>query len=583
MAPSTSTARPNPAPGPSEPPEGDEGQPQATGDGDGGPGSEGRGGSEGEGDPGNSGSRRSRRSRVPAARRAWWHGRAVSGALPAGVALLALAVYVRSLLPGTGYSGDTAKWQFLGVVGGIPHPTGYPLYVMIDQAFVGLVPWGSAAWRANLLSAVLGAATVAALHWLLRLLGVRAAVAAATALTFGVTTTFWTQSVVAEVYTLLLLLLVTATGCLTRWRAGGGDAWLLAGLALYAVAVGHHATALLALPGIAWLVWSDWRRALSPTNVGVLTLVGVAVASQYLYLPYMSRVGGYVEHPVADLDGIVDYLSGGSFRRYLFTFGPGEVLDERVPLLGRFLWNELAVLLVPAAYGLARALRVADRARRDAAVHLALLAVSTAIFALNFDVPDVVVFCLPLFLALAVFLGVGLEGVTRWWAAHLPAGRPWIRQAVTLAGAAALVALPVVTGLVDYRRASQRGTVHDAERIERALDVAGRHAVIVTDGYHDTMYVLYYLLAEGLGAERDLVLARQVTPSEVVAHLEGEGGQVTRAVRQARGGHGERSGAPRGEPEIYTATPQQAVQLEAAGVELTRVARDVWRIDGLAR
>ena len=43
-----------------------------------------------------------------------------------GVGGFALTVYAVTLLPGTGYSGDTAKWQMLGVVGGVPHATGYP-------------------------------------------------------------------------------------------------------------------------------------------------------------------------------------------------------------------------------------------------------------------------------------------------------------------------------------------------------------------------------------------------------------------------------------------------------------------------
>ncbi|HET8620180.1 MAG TPA: DUF2723 domain-containing protein, partial [Acidimicrobiales bacterium] len=90
-----------------------------------------------------------------------------------GVGALSLALYARSLLPGTGYAGDTAKWQFLGVVGGVPHATGYPLYVALDQAWVAAVPWGSMAWRVNLLSAVLGAAAVGVLYLLLRTLDVR--------------------------------------------------------------------------------------------------------------------------------------------------------------------------------------------------------------------------------------------------------------------------------------------------------------------------------------------------------------------------------------------------------------------------
>src|SRR4029453_6639093 len=61
----------------------------------------------------------------------------------AGIAAAGLAVSLRSLLPGIGYSGDTAKWQTLSLVGGVPHATGYPLYVALVQAFHTLVPIGN--------------------------------------------------------------------------------------------------------------------------------------------------------------------------------------------------------------------------------------------------------------------------------------------------------------------------------------------------------------------------------------------------------------------------------------------------------
>ena len=89
---------------------------------------------------------------------------------------------LRPRLPGGGYAGDPAKWQLLGVVGGVPHATGYPLYIALDQAWVTIVPWGSVAWRVNLLSALLGAVAVGVLYVLLRILEVRTVVAAGTAL-----------------------------------------------------------------------------------------------------------------------------------------------------------------------------------------------------------------------------------------------------------------------------------------------------------------------------------------------------------------------------------------------------------------
>ena len=70
--------------------------------------------------------------------------------------------YLSTLLPGIGYSGDTIKFQYLGKVLGIPHAPGYPLYLVLNHLFVSFFPFGSLAYKVNLLSAIyaLGACLV---------------------------------------------------------------------------------------------------------------------------------------------------------------------------------------------------------------------------------------------------------------------------------------------------------------------------------------------------------------------------------------------------------------------------------------
>jgi hypothetical protein len=474
--------------------------------------------------------------------------------IAAAVGVVALAVYVRSLLPGIGYSGDTAKWQFLGKVGGVPHATGCPLYLIVNRLFVEATPIGSLAWRANLLSALCGAAAVAVLYLLLRSVDVRPPIAAATALTFACTYTFWTQAVVAEVYTLHVLLLVSITACLARWRLGGANVWLLAGLGLFALALGNHLGTMLALPGVAWLVWSDRSRALTPRNAAWAALFAVVGLAQYGYLLWMTDAGAYVENHVRSLRDLFALVTARQFRPQMFAFSPAEVVTERLPLLGRFLWGELAVLVVPAAYGLVRGL---GSRHRDIVVQLALLGALASISALEFDVSDVFVFFLPLYLALAVGLGLGAEGIAVWLT------RASTRRMVA-AGAGALALMPLALGLTNYQRASQRGNRAVAERIERAIRVAGTGAVFVTDNYDDSEYFWYFTLGEGLGESRDLAVVHQATAAEIAAFFAGHRGRLA-AV------------APPGTP-IYTATVHQADTLTHAGLALTEVARDVWRI-----
>jgi hypothetical protein len=485
----------------------------------------------------------------------------VAGSIGVGV----LGVYLWTLLPGVGYSGDTAKWQFLGKVEGIAHATGYPLYLALNQAWVRTIPGGDLAWKVNLLSAVSGAVAIAVLYLVLRLVDVGRPVAAATAATFALTATFWSQAVVAEVYTLHILFLATVTACLVVWRRGGSNRWLLAAMGIYALSFGHHLTTGLALPGIVWLVWSQRRRAVTLRNAAFVAAAIALSASQYLYLLHLSKTGTYHEAYIDDLGDIVDYVTGGTFRASMFNYSWYGLIVARVPLLFRFLREEYLVLLVPAGVGVWRGLR-SGPALRDISIYLASLALCTAFYAMNFDVPDVLVFCLPMFLALAVFLGLGLDTWVTWARQHWPDGA---RVSPAAGTGAALATLVLVVGAVDYHRASQRGETEDAERTEHLIAVAGHDAVLLTDDYHDSELVWYYLLGRGEGKERNLVLANQVTPSQLRQYFTTRRGPVAVAASRVKG---------TSRPPLYTATARQAVQAAAKGFTITEVAPDVWRI-----
>lgn len=485
--------------------------------------------------------------------------------LTGAVAGVALVVYYRSLLPGVGYSGDVAKWQYMSVTGGVPHATGEPLWVALIQAWRVIVPFGTPAWRTNLLSAVLGAAAVAVLFRLLRILGVRRTVAAATALTFAVSPTFWTQASIGEVYTLHILFIGSFSACLAKWRLGASNAWLLAGLGIYAMSFGHHLMTVLALPGILWLAWSDRQRAITLRNALWVAGFVVAAGAQYLYLIYMSRVGQYVEVPVRNVPDLWDLLRGGEFKSLMWGFSLFDYLEFRVPLLGEVVGAEYLFLQAPIAYGMWRGWR-ADQPHRDISIHLFLLGVLSTIFATNYNVFDVQVFFLPLLYVLAVFLGLGLEGIIHWAHVNYPG-----HERIVWGFATALIALPLITGVVDYRRSSQRGNFEDAQRIERAIDVAGQDAVMLTSNYQETQYVSYYLVVDDLAEQRNLasVPRKGITVKDVKRYLSGQGGQVEAAASQIDGV---------AQPGLFVPEKSLAEALDEAGVEVEQVDTSVWQV-----
>src|SRR3954452_20419673 len=76
--------------------------------------------------------------------------------LALGVGVASLLVYLRTMCR-TIYVGDSGELAAAVHVMGIPHPPGYPLYVILGKLFSLLVPVGSPAIRLNIFSAVCSA------------------------------------------------------------------------------------------------------------------------------------------------------------------------------------------------------------------------------------------------------------------------------------------------------------------------------------------------------------------------------------------------------------------------------------------
>src|SRR5215212_6629053 len=121
----------------------------------------------------------------------------LSRATPLGVTVLSFALYWRTLLPGIAF-GDWGEMQTVPHILGVAHPTGYPTYILLAW-LAELVPFGSVAFRANLLSAVLVASALGLLTATLQRLRIRPLIAATTALALATIPTIWAAATVAEV------------------------------------------------------------------------------------------------------------------------------------------------------------------------------------------------------------------------------------------------------------------------------------------------------------------------------------------------------------------------------------------------
>jgi hypothetical protein len=356
------------------------------------------------------------------------------------IGLLALAAYVRTLAPDILY-GDSAEFQCLSYTLGITHSTGYPTYLFLGR-LIGFLPIGSPAWRISLLSAVCAAIAVAGIYLLARDFTRNRIGAVLGAVALGISYTFWSQAVIAEVYVPGLAFLVTILLLLFHWQIDPvqRNRFLLAAAMIAGIGFGVHASVwLIAPPAAAFVVWSlwlqrasrpEWLRSLSAGLLGAI--LGLAVyLGAFLITDRLNPPTSFIRTTLEpsrefwqlqpdDFDSPLKRLrltvvsaqwgnalfpEGGdfSFGKELLSFGGRLGGTEFPPLVVLIAFAGLVIMLV-------------TRPPRGALYALTFLL--SGFLILNYQVGDKYVFYLSLYIPLAVgagtAIGLALDRIQRY-------------------------------------------------------------------------------------------------------------------------------------------------------------------------
>lgn len=363
-------------------------------------------------------------------------------------ALLALLLYLRTAAPTITWRNGGADSGDLVVAAatlGIPHPTGYPTYVLLGHLFTWL-PVGEVAYRLSVMSAVsaalavglvgglvylLGRSTVESVPWLAFLAAVGSGLALAAA------PLFWSQAVIPEVYALHLAFAMAIIFALVAWRAWGARRWLLLAAAVLGVGLGNHVTLALLMPaGLVFLLLSDralWGDWLLWRRLGLALAAGLAV---YLYLPWRGAqfpalMWGEPYHPA----GLLALVTGSIYHRYLMLGTPTDALSRTAHvgtlLIGQLGWPGF-VLGVIGAWWLWQVVR-------PLALAGLIVGGGSVLFAVNYYARDSEVYLLPLFAIWVVALGVGALALANlvgcWLGRHADCRLGLVVTLVVLAGA----------------------------------------------------------------------------------------------------------------------------------------------------
>lgn len=333
---------------------------------------------------------------------------------PDRIALASLVVatavlYSLTLCP-TVYWYDSAEFSAHAVTLGVPHPPGYPLYTMVAHLFTWLP--GEPALGVNRMSLVFGMGAVAILYALIRQVGGSLRAGVLGAATLATIRTFWSNAIVAEVYTPGLVMTLGALLILVRaherrWRRGVIVAGLVGGLG-----VGMHMSITTFGLGYAWLAWTyDLPERMRPSmlaarlrgRVALAASSGLAAAAGLLVFAYVP-LRKFERWDVYEWTVFRKNSSGGAFRRKFlqdYDFG------DRLALVSDLVVdNVLIVGVALAVVGLAALLR----RRPKTGIGVLLAGGGNAWWFFNYQVPDLDVFYLPSLAVLCV--GIGLSSDT---------------------------------------------------------------------------------------------------------------------------------------------------------------------------
>jgi len=501
------------------------------------------------------------------------------------LATIAFSVYARTLLPGVDL-GDTGGFQAAVLWPETSARQAYPLYYDLGRPFVLALSPDNPARGLNLFSALAGGLAVGLLSLLTALVtgSVLSAAVAGLLLTFS--HTFWTQSVIAEVYALHLALVGCCLLALRAYQQRPTDRRLALVCAIYALSFGNHLSMILLIVPFALFLFAvnPRRRDLWRPRPIAMALAIAAVAA-LIYAPNFLFVWTNIDAPPGWRDRIATFWFDVTKADWRGTMMFGVHRSEIADRVAMWLWDArlqfgIAGLLM-ALVGLLRL----SAAARPWALLVATAYLINTVFSVTYNVGDPHVFFLPGHLLTALAIGAA---VGRW--------RPLPSRLPTLLGVA-LIGYALWRGWETWPSVDR----HDDRRAEAlvarvAVGVSDNTAVLLSDmNWQSENAILYsaryerkqlawrrlgevmlhfpFLVGDNQTIHRDVVLAGPAASRVAAAYgsvfdfVPDNVGALTLTDRVAR--------IPRGSPYVLTLlepTPDEHLDVSDFDAAVTELA-----------
>jgi tetratricopeptide (TPR) repeat protein len=266
------------------------------------------------------------------------------------------------------YVGDSGELVTAVYLLGIPHPTGYPLYVLLGKLWTLAVPLGSIAWRMSLFSAAGAAAACGGVFLVARQAGLGRGAALFASLLLAFAPSFWAEANVQRVYALGALAVATAAWAAMRWRRDPTRANLALTAGICGLGSTNHTyMAVFALAIGLFAVVTDPRVLRRGRDLLAAAGAFAAGLLPYLYLPLRSRFDPALDwgNPES-LDGLLAVVTRRDFWERRWISGPQDGVAIAADWISSFPqelgWTGAALALVGVTGAFARRREFPERA-----------------------------------------------------------------------------------------------------------------------------------------------------------------------------------------------------------------------------
>ncbi|HMQ79392.1 MAG TPA: DUF2723 domain-containing protein [Ignavibacteria bacterium] len=453
--------------------------------------------------------------------------------------IVCLVIYIITLYPGVGFM-DSGELAAAAYTFGVPHPTGYPLFLVLGYIAAHMPLPGSVVYKLNLLSAIEAAAAVVITYYaaliltryiiqnLLNTSGKKHTVkkdkkspqnddtpktrkniddynlmiyvlAFAAAVCTGLAKTFWLDAVQVEVYALhsvfISLIMLYCLKIMTGLNEPSRKNWIVLFI-LLGFSLSNHLTTIFFIPGLLYLLYLQYKSS-SVFMKKVIPYVLLVIPGLLMYsvLVAASGSGPYLNwSDLSNVSNLFGHLRGADYSQLMFSstskFGKNA---------GDFFSNlpgEMAIL--PLVFS-AAAFLLLWKSFRSFVVFVIITITFNLLYAFNYNIVDINTYYLLVFFLFGLIVPAGIIYLLSFGnAAGMLAKADEPKRSLPKVLAVSLI-LVVFSAAYNFKECDNSSNYANADFTVNAINSVENNAVIIS---YDWAYLysgsLYYQLAEGL-------------------------------------------------------------------------------------